>query len=88
MKVYGPLHSVYLLYLVGYFSAMVVVIARAYSHKSFDSAAQAVIVAIAVFVNMGVWFIEQTVHFDFEFLSLSYIISELLLLGANMVINE
>ncbi len=88
VKVYGPLHPVYLLYLVGYFSAMVAVIARAYSHKSFDNTAQAVIVAIAVFVNMGVWFIEQTAHFDFEFLSLSYIISELFLLGANMMINE
>ena len=37
VKVYGPLHPVYLLYLVGYFSAMVAVIARAYSHKSFDN---------------------------------------------------
>lgn len=45
-------------------------------------------VAIAVFVNIGVWFIEQITDIDFEFLSVSYIISELFLLGVHMVMNE
>ena len=47
-----------------------------------------VIIAIAVFVNIGVWFIEQLVHLDFEFLSISYIISEMFLLGVHLVMNE
>lgn len=88
VKVYGPLHPLYLFYLVGYFSAMVAVILRAQLKKTIDTTCHAVILAIAVFVNLGVWFIEQLVHIDFEFLSISYIISELFLLGVHLVMNE
>ena len=59
VKVYGPLHPLYLVYLLGYFAAMVTVIIRASVKKSIDSTSHAVILAIAVFVNIGVWFIEQ-----------------------------
>lgn len=88
VKVYGPLHSLYLLYLVGYFCAMIAVIIRATVKKTFDSTAHAVVIAMAVFVNVGVWFIEQISNIDFEFLSVSYIITELFLCGVHMVMNE
>ena len=87
-KVYGPLHPLYLFYLVGYFSAMLVVIGNAMVKKKLDTAAQAVFVLIAVFVNLGVWFIEQLVKIDFEFLCVSYIISELFLLGLQMLVAQ
>ena len=87
-KVYGPLHSLYLFYLLGYFAAMVFVIIRAQVKKTIDTTAHAVILAIAVFVNFGVWLVEQLVKFDFEMLSISYIISELFLLGIHVVMNE
>ena len=88
MKVYGPLHPLYLIYLLGYFAAMVTVIIRAQVKKTIDTTAHAVILAIAVFVNIGVWFIEQLTHIDFEMLSISYIISELFLLGVHLFMNE
>lgn len=88
VKVYGPLHPLYLFYLLGYFAAMVAVIVRASVQKTIDSAAHAVILAMAVLVNIGVWFIEQLFDFDFEFLSVSYIISELFLLGVHLVVTE
>ena len=88
VKVYGPLHPLYLVYLLGYFSAMIAVIIRASIKKTFDSTAHAVIIAMAVFVNIGVWFIEQISSIDFEFLSVSYIITELFLCGVHMVMNE
>ncbi len=88
VKVYGPLHPLYLFYLLGYFTAMVAVIIRASVKKTIDTTAHAVILAIAVFVNIGVWFIEQLVSIDFEILSVSYIISELFLLGVHLVMNE
>ncbi len=88
VKVYGPLHPLYLVYLLGYFSAMIVIILYAYAKKKIDTTTHAVILVIAVFVNIGVWLIEQLSHIEFEFLSVSYIISELFLLGANLVINE
>ena len=43
---------------------------------------------MAVFVNIGVWFVEQISSMDFEFLSISYIITEIFLCGAHMVMNE
>lgn len=88
VKVYGPLHPIYLVYLIGYFSAMVAVIIHASVKKNMSSTPYAVIVAIAVFVNIGVWLIEQLTHLNFEFLSISYIISELFLLGAHLVMDE
>ena len=88
VKVYGPLHPLYLVYLLGYFAAMVTVIIRASVKKSIDSTSHAVILAIAVFVNIGVWFIEQLSDIDFEMLSISYIISELFLLGIHLVMKE
>lgn len=88
IKVYGPLHPLYLFYLLGYFTAMVTVIIRASVKKTIETTAHAVILAIAVFVNIGVWLIEQIASFDFEMLSISYIISELFLLGVHLVINE
>ncbi len=88
VKVYGPLHPLYLFYLLGYFSAMIAVIIRAKAKNTIDSTAHAIIIAISVFVNIGVWFIEQLVKIDFEMLSVSYIISELFLLGVHLVMNE
>ena len=87
-KVYGPLHPLYLFYLLGYFSVMVAVIVRAQIKKTIDSTSHAIIIAIAVFVNIGVWFIEQIVSIDFEMLSVSYIISEMFLLGVHLVMTE
>lgn len=87
-KVYGPLHPLYLIYLLSYFAAMVIIIIRANIKKTIHSISHAIIIAIAVFVNIGVWLIEQLVNIDFEFLSVSYIISELFLLGVHLVMNE
>lgn len=88
VKVYGPLHPLYLFYLLGYFTAMVAIIIRFHKKKTFDITAHAIIIAIAVFVNICVWFIEQLVHIEFEFLSISYLISELFLLGVHLIMNE
>ena len=87
-KVYGPLHPLYLVFLLGYFGAMVFTIFRAATKKTIDTPAHGVILATAVLVNIGVWFIEQIANFDFEMLCLSYIISELFLLGVHLVVSE
>lgn len=88
IKVYGPLHPLYLFYLIGYFTTMVVIIIRASLKKTVNSTSHAVVLAIAVFVNIGVWLIEQITHIDFEILSISYIISELFLMGVHLVMTE
>ena len=87
-KVYGPLHVVYLFYLVSYFAAMIGVAVQAAKKKKMNSIGQMAVLISAFSVNIGVWFIEQIVKFDFELLSVSYIISELFLLGLHLVVQE
>lgn len=87
-KEYGPLHSLYYLYLFGYFGSMVVVIIRGILKKQIASPAYGLILAMAVLVNIGVWLTEQLVTFQFEMLAFSYIISELFLLGLHLMMAE
>ena len=79
-KIYGPLHGLYLLYLLGYFGLMVGTIAYAIVKKRITTPTHAAILASIALGNIGIWYVEQKVEWDFEFLSLSYIICEVLLL--------
>ena len=87
-KVYGPWHITYYIYLFAYFAAMVGIIVKTSVKKLVSSSSQAVVLTLAVMVNIGVWFLEQFVDFGFELLSISYIISELFLLGLNYLIQD
>ncbi|MBQ4105453.1 MAG: hypothetical protein IJC86_03595 [Clostridia bacterium] len=87
-KIYGPLHSIYLFYLLGHFSAMIAVIVYARINKRIKSSSHAILLLTAVFVNISVWLMEQFVDLDFEFLSVSYIVSELFLLGISLLIQD
>ena len=80
VKEYGPLHKVYLIYLVSYFAIMLGIICYALIKRHIRSATNAMILASAVLGNIAVWGIEQVVDIDFEFLSISYVITELFLL--------
>ena len=80
VKEYGPLHKVYLVYLVSYFAIMLFVIAYAIIRKKITSANHSALLASAVLGNIAIWGIEQIIDVDFEFLSISYIITELFLL--------
>ena len=87
-KVYGPWHSIYLYYLIAYFSAMIGFIFYAIAKKKISNSLHAVILLSATFVNIAVWFAEQLVHIDFEFLSVSYIITEIFLLLLTLLMQE
>lgn len=87
-KVYGVLHPLYLIYLVGYFSAMVVCILRSIRRKLIASQKHAVLLAAIVFGNIAVWFVEKFIPWDFEFLSVSYLFSEIILLGLYWMMDD
>lgn len=87
-KIYGPLHFVYLLYLLSYLVAMIGVAVYAAIKRKMDSTARIIVLISAFSVNIGVWFIEQIVKIDFELLSVSYIISELFLLMLHLIMQE
>ena len=87
-KVYGALHPLYLIYLVGYFSAMVACIVQSIRKRMIASQRHATLLAVIVFGNIAVWFVEKFVPWDFEFLSLSYIFSEIVLLGIYWMMQD
>ena len=80
VKEYGPLHSLYALYLGLYVAIMIAIIARAAKEKRLASPKYTLFLLTAVLLNLGVWLVEQLVDVDFEFLSVSYIATEVLLL--------
>lgn len=87
-KVYGPLHPLYLFYLLSYFAIMVILSLRASLKKTLDSTVHAVILLVAVFSNFAVWLFGQLVDMNFEFLSVSYIVTELFLLSLHLMLKE
>ena len=87
-KEYGPMHILYLFYLLSYFAIMVCIIVHAITRKKLESVAHAVALIVAVFVNICVWLLEQLVRIDFEFLSVSYIITESFLISAYLMLQQ
>lgn len=79
-KVYGPLHNLYFVYLFAYFAIMVSSIVYVLKKKTAAVYQHANLLAVIVFLNIAIWFVEQLIYLDFEFLSVSYIISEMLLM--------
>ena len=88
VKVYGKLHAVYYIYLFAYFFSMLSVIISAYVKKKLDSYKQACVLLSVVFLNILIWLLEQLFEADFEFLSVSYIASETVLLFFFSILND
>lgn len=87
-KVYGPLHSLYYLYLFLAFLAMIGAIFVALLKKKIKSYAHAGVLAVVVLFNILIWLVEQFVETEFEFLSVSYVMSGLLLLFLYSMIQD
>jgi len=80
VKKYGVLHPVYLVYLLGYFVAMIGTIAHSVRKKKIGKPKFAGFIAAIVCSNIIMWLFEKLVRWEYEFLSVMYIASELLLL--------
>ena len=80
LKDYGPLHILYTVYLLGYVVMMVAIIINAWKKQKLTSLKYTMLLMAAVLLNIGVWAVEQAVDIDFEFLSVSYIVTEVMLL--------
>ena len=87
-KEYGPFHNLYTYYLVLYFGAMIAVIVHASVKKKLTAPTHAVLLCSAVGINIGVWLLEKLIPTSFELLSLSYIFTELFLIGLHMLLQE
>lgn len=88
VKIYGPLHSLYYIYLFTYFALMIGTILYATVCKKVFSRMHAGLLAVVVLMNIAIWLVEQFVEWNFEFLAISYIASEMLLLFLYGMIQE
>ena len=79
-KEYGPLHSLYAVYLAGYVVVMLLCVVYAAKTKRLSSPKYTTFLLVTVLLNVGVWLVEQVSNEDFEFLSVSYMVTEVMLL--------
>ena len=87
IKVYGPAHITYLIYLVLYFATMIGgIIYSAVKKKTVSK--HTILMAGVVFGNIAVWFMGQMLKLNFEFLSISYLLSELVLLSIYWMVQD
>ena len=75
IKEYGVLHPLNLIYVLAYFVAMVVVIVISLRKSKGNSQKLAGLMLAVVLGNVGMWIVEKLVTLNFEFLSVSYLMS-------------
>lgn len=75
-KVYGVLHPVNLIYVLAYLVAMLVVISISLKKNKGESQKIAGLMLAVVIGNIGMWIVEKLITWNFEFLSVSYLMSE------------
>jgi len=76
VKEYGILHPANLIYVLAYFVAMLVVIGISFRKSSGKSPKLVGLMLAVVIGNIGMWIVEKLVTLNFEFLSVSYLMSE------------
>lgn len=81
VREYGPLHTLYYVYLIGYMFSMVGVAIYAIAKKKIKTHLHTVLLLCTVFCNIAIWLIEQFLPRGFEWLSVSYIVTECLILA-------
>lgn len=81
VREYGPLHALYYVYLIGYMLSMVGITLYAIAKKKIKSRLHTALLLCTVFSSIAIWFIEQFLPRGFEFLSISYILDECLILA-------
>lgn len=77
VKEYGVLHPVYTVHIILYFVAMIATIFYSIRAKRVGSHKVAGLMLAVVFGNIGMWLVEKLITWNFEFLSVSYLMSEL-----------
>lgn len=80
VKVYGPLHKLYYVYLFVYLLIMAAVIVIQWVKKKTFELKHAILLLAVVFGNTMIWLAEQGIDTQFECLSVSYILTEVFLL--------
>lgn len=76
VKEYGFLHPFNLIFVLAYFVAMLAVISVSLKNSKGKSQKLAGLMLAVVIGNIGMWIVEKLITWNFEFLSVSYLMSE------------
>ena len=85
---YGPLHLLYYIYLLLYFTFMFLAIIQSSVKKKITSKLHTAFLLCAVLCNIVIWLVERFLPRGFEFLTVSYVISELFILLLYGILQE
>jgi len=87
-KVYGIFHNLYFVYILVFFAVMVTLVCYAIVKKKTTSASHAVVLSVAVGINIAVWILERSIYIEFELLSVTYLFTGLFLLALQIMVLE
>ena len=88
IKTYGVLHPFNLIYVLAYFVAMLTVIVISLRRNHGRSQKLAGLMLAVVIGNVGMWVVEKLVTRNFEFLSVSYLMSEFVFFFVYWVLDD
>lgn len=88
VREYGVLHPLYLVYLIAYFVAMIAVITYSSIKKMGATQKFAGALAVIVLLNLTVWFLEKFSDRQFEYLSVSYVVSEIMFVLLYWILDD
>ena len=85
---HGPLYLLYYIYLLLYFAFMLIAIIQSSFKKKITSTLHTAFLLSAVLCNFVIWIVEKFLPRGFEFLTVSYVISELFILLLYGILQE
>jgi DNA-binding CsgD family transcriptional regulator len=87
-KEYGPLHPTNLIYVVAYFVGMITVLVISLrKHKGASQKHAAAMLAIVI-GNIGMWLVQKVIPWEFELLSVTYLMSAGAFLGVRCMLQD
>lgn len=80
VKVYGPLHGLYKVFIFAYFGAIIGIICYTAVKRTAVSTKHTAFLALVLLGNIALWLVENITGTKFEFLAISYLMTEGLIL--------
>jgi len=80
LKDYGPMHTVYFVYILAYLGILVGTVIYSVRKKKVFSVRHCMMIGWIALVNVAIWIAEQFLPNTIEYLALSYVLNEVLLL--------
>lgn len=88
VKTYGVLHPIYKAYVILYLVAMIGILVYSFIRKENRHVYVSLYLSFLVAINIGIWLVESILKSRFEFLSVSYVISEILLIMFYSIVKK